>query len=415
MTRIVLIAGAYRPEHCGVAHYTHHLRHRLYQQKIDSVILTTHKAAQDSPEKDVIGVVNDWHLTQIPALIKAIHSVPANILHIQHAAGTYGFDRSLFLLPLLLKLTGYRTPIVTTVHEYGWWEWQPGWIPPRFLEWLKTWGQQNHWWDREDGFLLTGSNAIITTNSDATETIRSRLPHLENIHQIPIAANITISSIDHPQATQKVRQIHNWSRDTIIITFFGFLHPVKGIETLLTAFRQVVERHPHARLLLIGGVESLALPKQQAEQYWNRLQDAIATAGLAEYVAMTGYLDESTASQYLTGSDIGVLPFNHGVTLKSGSLLALLAHGLPVVATCSPVPDPNFPESCVCLVPPRNRDELAVAIARLVEDGALRQRLALAGQRFSQNFSWSGIAEVHTAIYRSLLAQNFTPESELAV
>jgi glycosyltransferase involved in cell wall biosynthesis len=415
MPRIVLIAGAYLPERCGVAHYTHHLRHRLYQQKIDSVILTTHKAAQESPEKEVIGVVSNWHLTQIPALIKAIHSVSADILHIQHAAGTYGFDRSLFLLPLLLKLTGYRTPIVATVHEYGWWEWQPSWLPSHFLEWLKIWGQRNHWWDREDGFLLTGSNAIITTNSDATETIRSRLPHLENIYQIPIGANIAISSIDRHQAVQKVRQIHDWSMDTIVVAFFGFLHPVKGIETLLAAFQPVVERHPHARLLLIGGVESLALPKQQAEQYWNRLQEAIATARLTQYVAMTGYLDETMASQYLTGSDIGVLPFNHGVTLKSGSLLALLAHGLPVVATRPPAPDPNFPESCACLVPPRNGDELAMAITRLVEDGAMRQRLSLAGHRFSQNFSWSGIAEAHADIYRSLLAQNCPPESELAV
>ena len=39
-----------------------------------------------------------------------------------------------------IKLTGDRKPIVTTVHEYGWWEWQPKGIPPQLVEWLKIWG-----------------------------------------------------------------------------------------------------------------------------------------------------------------------------------------------------------------------------------------------------------------------------------
>lgn len=79
-------------------------------------------------------------------------------------------------MPLILRTFGYRQPIVTTVHEYGWWEWQPKGIPPELLEWLKQWGQQRQWWDREDGFLLTGSQAIITTNVEAESAICDRLP-----------------------------------------------------------------------------------------------------------------------------------------------------------------------------------------------------------------------------------------------
>lgn len=63
--------------------------------------------------------------------------------------------------------------------------------------------------------------------------------------------------------------------------------------------------------------------------------------GLDRRVHLTGYLAAERASAYLTGSDLGVLPFNHGVTGKSGALLAMLAHGLPIVATRSSPPGYN--------------------------------------------------------------------------
>jgi len=48
-------------------------------------------------------------------LVQAVHAIGADILHIQDAAGTYGFERAIFLLPP--RQSG---KIVITVHEYGW-------------------------------------------------------------------------------------------------------------------------------------------------------------------------------------------------------------------------------------------------------------------------------------------------------
>jgi len=47
-------------------------------------------------------------------------------------------------------------------------------IPPQLVEWLKTCGPQlvgPRW------VLLTQSDAVITTNSDAEAVIHERLPH----------------------------------------------------------------------------------------------------------------------------------------------------------------------------------------------------------------------------------------------
>lgn len=412
MICIALIAGSYHPKHCGVAHYTAHLREALSHHHVKTTVLTTHTAASYTDDSTVKGVVKDWQLNDLMLLVQAIHQTKADLLHIQHAAGTYGFDRSIFLLPLWLKLTGWRKPIVTTVHEYGWWEWQPPLVPAHWIEWLKVWGQQRGWWDREDGFLLTQSDAILTTNHDAEQAIYDRLPHLKSIvHRIPIAANVDVASTDidqaqaHPQARRQVRQALGWAEDTAIVAFFGFLHPVKGLETLLPAFQQVVMVHPQARLLLIGGVETLALPGEQATRYWNHLQATCSELGLATVVHMTGYLDAEAVSHYLMAADLGVLPFNHGVTLKSGSLLTLMAHALPVVATYANPPDPELSqEPLVEAVAPRDKDGLAAALSNLLSHPSRRQHLSQAGHAFSDRFTWSGIAHAHLDVYRTVLS-----------
>lgn len=413
MIRVTIIAGTYQPNQCGVAHYTDRLRFALDQLGVQSVVLTTRDAAQAACNPGVKGVVRDWSLSDLIPLVQAIRVTPTDILHIHHAAGTYGFKRAIFLLPLLLKMMGWRKPIVTTVHEYGWWEWQPSFIPPRLWEWLKTWGQCRGWWDREDGFLLTLSDAMITTNSDAEKVVHTRLPGLDQrVYRIPIAANVEVAPVERVVARQMLCQTCNWSNDAEVIAFFGFLHPVKGLETLLSAFKQILSVQPKARLLLVGGVESLALRGEQATSYWDKLHALVAELGLEKMVYLTGYLSADTASCYLAGADIGVLPFNHGITLKSGSLLTLMAHGLPVVATRhNPLDRDLADEHLIRLVAPRNVEGLATALMELLADSATRSRLGDAGRVFVQGFTWDAIAQAHLKIYHSVVKQ---PETALS-
>ena len=118
---------------------------------------------------------------------------------------------------------------------------------------------------------------------------------------------------------------------------------------------------------------------------------------------MTGYLEAEKASQFLTGADIGVLPFNHGVTLKSGSLLALMAHKLPVIATRSNGIERELEnDSLIRTINPRDIEGLTHELTNLLIDPALGNQLGLAGQEFSRKFSWSNITENHLTVYRSI-------------
>ena len=404
MTHVAMVAGTYRPQRCGVAHYVQRLRSVLDERGVSSVVLTTKEAARASKDPRVKGVVRGWGTVYLPTLVRTLRSVRADVIHIQHAAGTYGFKRAVFFLPPLLRATGVRAPLVTTVHEYDWWEWEPRFVPQTMLESLKEWGQRRGVWDREDGFLLTGSDVLITTNAPIEATITERLPGLATrLHHAPLVSNIDVAPVDHNEARDEVRSRYGWPLKAPVIAYFGFLHPVKGIENLLKAHKKVLEDHPQARLLLVGGAESLALG-EEAAWYWNALHGLVSELGLNETVAMTGYVPEEEVSWLLSGADVGVLPFNHGVTLKSGTLLTLFAHGLPVVATRSDPPEPELADGrLVQLVERRDISGLAAALSGLLTNASQRARLVEAGRAYCRRLSWSVIAERHVEVYDAVL------------
>jgi polysaccharide biosynthesis protein PslF len=410
MTRVVMVAGTYRPERCGVAHYVQRLREALDERDVSSLVLTTREAARDSKDPGVKGVVRGWGLPDLPALVRAVRRARPEVIHIQHAAGTYGFKRAIFFLPPLLRAAGCRAPLVTTVHEYGWWEWEPRGVPRGAVEALKTWGQRRGRWDREDGFLLTGSDLLLTTNTHAEDAIIERLPWLApRLHRIPLVANVDIAPIRRDEARDEARSRYAWPADAEVIAYFGFLHPVKGIENLLEAHKKVLEDRPRARLLLIGGVESLALRGEEAAWYWNKLRTLVGELGLEGTVEMTGYMPEDDASRLLAGADVGVLPFNEGVTLKSGTLLALFAHGLPVVTTRPDPPEPDLVDGrLVRLVDRRDPSGLAEALSGLLADAPQRARLGEAGRAYTRNLSWSAIADRHLEVYGALLEKGLS-------
>ncbi len=402
MTRVVMVAGTYRPERCGVAHYVQRLRSALDERGVSSLVLTTKEAARDSKDQRVKGVVVGWGLPDLPVLARAVRRAKPDVIHVQHAAGAYGFKRAVFFLPPLLRAAGCNAPLVTTVHEYGWWEWEPRGVPPRAIEALKTWGQRRGTWDREDGFLLTGSDVLLTTNTHAEASITERLPWLSSrMHRVPLVANVDTAPVGRDEARDEARSRYGWPPDAEIVAYFGFLHPVKGIENLLKAHKKVLESRPKARLLLIGGAESLALG-DEADWYWNELQTLAKELGGS--VEMTGYVPEEEASRLLSGVDVGVLPFNEGVTLKSGTLLALFAHGLPVVATRPDPPDPELADGRLLrLVERRDVVGISAVLSELLADAPQRARLGEAGRVYTRNLSWSAIAERHEEVYEAVL------------
>lgn len=389
MTRIVLIAGTYLPERCSIAEYTMHLCANLCEYGVESSVFTTYYSAEAAYDPNAIGVVHGWRLADLFSLVRAVHASKAEILHIQYAARLYGSERAILLLPMMLRKTGWRSPIVTTLHEYE--SWEPK-IAPQPVKWLK---HINLPWSNQSEDLLRHSDAVIVTNASTQKAIYNQLPQMKQVFHIPSAANVEVASIDRNIARQLLRENCNWSDDSLVIACFG-LHPDKKLEILL-AFKQVSITQPSARLLLLDGFESQGLSDEDEAAYLVQLQALVSQLGLSESVHFTGNVSAQTVSSYLTGADIGVLLCDRPTTLNNSSLLTLLAHGLPVVATkSSTLPSAHS----VRLIPP---DDIAALASELLEllDSDLRTQIGTDIVE-GQNFIWQNTVKDHIDIYNYL-------------
>jgi glycosyltransferase involved in cell wall biosynthesis len=131
---------------------------------------------------------------------------------------------------------------------------------------------------------------------------------------------------------------------------------------------------------------------------------------VANRVRWTGFTDASQVSANLLAADCAVLPYREGASLRHGSLMAALAHGLPILTTeTSPAvravgevfPTLRDGEN-VRLVPPEEPTRMAAAVAEVMGDATLRARLASAALELSRQFDWDTIAQQHLQAYDQL-------------
>ena len=398
--RVSLVLGRYSPSLDAVAQGTLRLAEALASHGARATVYTTRASAREATGPlEVVGALDVWRPGSLPSLVLALARAKPDVVHIQYAPSSYGHSRAVTLLPPMLRALGL--PTVATVHEYGGWDYDLPRVPRGLLRQVARFGEGRGYWDREALTLVGQSGLVFTTNALHRDLLVSRLPsRADRIRIAPIGPNVSVAPGDPAEHRAAVRAELGIAPDAPVAAFFGFIHPVKGIGTLLRALASVREARPDARLLLIGGFESLALPGEEAARYRREVEESIAALGLGDAVTITGYLHEHEVSRLLLAADLACMPFNHGVTAKSGALHAVLAHGLPTVVTRAEPPEPELVEGVSALiVPPKDAGALARAMLDLVERPDVRARLSAGALEVAARHSWDAIARLHVAAY----------------
>ena len=150
----------------------------------------------------------------------------------------------------------------------------------------------------------------------------------------------------------------------------GRLVPEKGQSVLLHAFARLVERGVDAELELVGS--------GPAENGLKRLAERL---GLADRVIFAGAIGQDAIGAHYQAASVFCLPsFYEGIPVV---LMEALACRRPAIATAvAGVRELVRDGETGLLVTPGREDDLADALERLLEDPALRRRLAEAGRRY---------------------------------
>ena len=152
----------------------------------------------------------------------------------------------------------------------------------------------------------------------------------DKLRAIPIGSNIRCEvTPGYDRAAQRAK----WGADanTWLLAYFGFLNANKGGESLIETLAELVRRRAPAHLLMVGGKVGSSDPTNLA--YLEKVERLIGELGLGDRVHWTGFTSSEEVTANLLAADCAVLPYREGASLRHGSLMAALAHGLPIVST----------------------------------------------------------------------------------
>lgn len=190
------------------------------------------------------------------------------------------------------------------------------------------------------------------------------------------AGRITVvhCGLDH-DAYRTDPAVTKHERPTIL--FVGRLRRYKGVDWVMRALPGVLQRVPHARLQVIGD-----------GPFEGALRDAAARLGVAEAVEFLGFLPRAEKVRRMQEAWVVVQP-----SPKEGWGLTVVeagACGTAVVAADSPgLRDSVRRDETGLLVPFGDDAALTAALRRVIEDAALRERLAANGRAWSARFDWA--------------------------
>jgi polysaccharide biosynthesis protein PslF len=225
------------------------------------------------------------------------------------------------------------------------------------------------------GTLLRDSTRIIALSARHLDAFVMAYPDVRaKAEIIPAPSFIRIPNEDAGSARRRGREVLGLQEHEIAIIYYGYLYPLKGVETLIAAFGRLPA---NTRLLMVGGIAD--------DGYARSLRELSNKAGRADDVLWMGYCDDDKVHLYLCTADICVLPFNVGVRLNNSSFAAAAARSLPIVTTRGEMLEAPFIDGeNVRLCPPKNPAAMAEAINELINSPALCSRLRFGVQRLME-------------------------------
>ncbi len=230
---------------------------------------------------------------------------------------------------------------------------------------------------------------VVAVSQFVAETVvASGLPR-DNVGVIH--DGVEVPPLASPEEKREARRSFGIDDSAPLLGCVGYLLPEKGQEHLIRALPALRAQFPNLRLLLAGSGPCEAELESLARTL--RVQDAVYFWGFVEDV-----------ERVYRALDVFVFP-SLAEPLGS-SLLAAMAHGLPVVAVASgAVPEVIEDKRTGLLVPAPEADWLASAITDLLRDPAQATRLgAAARQTIVERFTAERMVENTLRLYQELAA-----------
>ena len=169
------------------------------------------------------------------------------------------------------------------------------------------------------------------------------------------------------------------------LLYVGRVNKKKGVEDLIHAMRNLVQKFPSAKLLIIGSDPTGGAYIEQVKELAHKL-------GVDKNIIFVGSVPNREMPSYYQKASIFLFA-SHGGEGIPRSILEAMACGVPVVATeIAGIPEAVKEGVTGFLVPPHDPQSIAEKTATILGDQNLRARLGNnARQKIEEEFSWEKV------------------------
>lgn len=381
--RIGIVSQSYYPRYGGVTEHVHHTAVELRRRGHEVTIVTARfrEGQEGRHERNVVRVGTNIMVPFNRAFIDFTVGLTLR-QQLRRLFHTYNFE--------VLHTHSPNAPSLPVLAV------QEAWCPQ--VGTFHTTAGRSVLQDLFCGYLRRTTIARLDARIAVSKTAEAstRLYYPGDYHIIPNGVDVERF---HPGAPP----IERWvDPDYVNLLFVGRLDPRKGLQYLLAAMPEVVQRtNGRARLLVVG--DSYLRPRFEAQ----------VTPAMRQHIHFLGHVPSADLPRWYTTGDIFVSPASGNESFGI-VLVEAMAAGVPVVATDIPgyrsVIDPGVNAEAF---PPGDVPALARTLAQLVEKPERRAALAERGRQRAMEFAWPLVTGQIEAVYREAVGRH-TPSKSAA-
>jgi glycosyltransferase involved in cell wall biosynthesis len=375
----VLFVGSYPPRECGIATFTRDLVNSVESSGLASCdVIAIDEApgiGREYPREVVARIERDERSSYFAAAAFA-SARPYDVVCVQHEYGLFGGHVGSMFLHFVKSL---QKPLVVSMHT----------VLSAPCVAMREIAQEIG--ERADKVVvLSPSGAGILEAASGVTAERIAMVH----HGVP---NVPFAKTAPAQA---MLGLHGRK----VVTTFGLLNRGKGIEYAIDAIDLIRHDHPEVLYLVLGKTHP-GVVRSEGETYRARLAARIAERGLQDNVKFVDrYFGIDELLEYLGATDIYVTPYLEREQIVSGTLAYAVGCGKPVVSTPYRYAVDLLGDGRGMLCDFADAPSLALALDRLLGDGALREQTAAKAYAFGRQMTWENVAREYTKIFESVRA-----------
>ncbi len=380
--KIAMLSANLPPSRCGVGDFVARLTRELVEGGTGVVLMCRAGGEAVGSRIPLISVDGGpWHVGRASKVASTVLALGADLFHYHYVPflyGSRGVSLGASLLPEMVRRMGM--PVVTTLHELAMpWNARPGPLAVAALQRVQL------------ALLVAGSDALVVTTGHRARMLRRWFPwKASSIHRVPVGATV---EPDHRTDREAVRRDLGLD-GRLIVGFLGTAHPSKNLALVVQCVEDMIAEGIDARLLCVGLERS-------------DLLGATRGGSVVDAAVCTGWIPvaDRRISALTSAVDLYLAPMVDGISTLRTSVMAALAHGLPVVGTTGRETDPELIEGKAILVThvqdTAGFRSLAVDLARDADHRGMLGREAAA--LYQRCYSWPVLARATREIYVSVV------------